>query len=320
MDDRIASALNRAFPDRDIDSVGSAGISWNDKNTTVRVEFADGEAVYLKVASDDDGSRIARESAVIPYVGEHTEVPVPTILSSESDGPVPYIATAPVSGPILVEPWRDATDSELKSLAYESGAALARVHALRFDDHGRITGGNATHLELETGAWTDVLVGTIDYTRELASEDRFDHYFDEVVAAVEENRSLLDDAPAALVHGDLAQPNCFRLGDRIGFLDWEISHVGDPARDLYRAKKQQFNVFRTDPPEWMVEAFFDGYRSVAGGLPDGYDERQPIYEAVWFLSVPGFFDKFVEDYDEDPVEFAAWMEAEMARLLDRITS
>ncbi|SEK67266.1 phosphotransferase family protein [Haloferax larsenii] len=319
MDDRIETALGRAFPGRDVDSVAPAGISWNEKNTTVRVEFADGEVVYLKVAHDH-GVRIARESAVVAYVGAHTDVPVPTILSSEADAPVPYLATAPVTGQILVEPWGNATESARESLASETGAALARVHALRFDDHGLITGGDASQLELETGSWTDVLVETIDHTRALATTDRFDHYFDEVVAAVEENRRLLDDAPAALVHGDLAQPNCFRVGDRIGFLDWEIAHVGDPVRDLYRAKKQQFNVFRTDPPERGVEALFEGYRSVAGGLPEGYADRRPIYEAVWFLIVPGFFDKFVEDYDEDPEELAAWMADEMSRLLDRITS
>ncbi|AGB38312.1 hypothetical protein Natoc_2548 [Natronococcus occultus SP4] len=54
-------------------------------------------------------------------------------------------------------------------------------------------------LELETGAWTDVLVERIAWMRELASSDRFDHHFDAVVGAVEDSRGRLDEAPAILI-------------------------------------------------------------------------------------------------------------------------
>ncbi|AHZ21475.1 aminoglycoside phosphotransferase family protein [Haloferax mediterranei ATCC 33500] len=320
MDDRIASALELAFPDRDADTVGSAGISWNEKNNTVCVEFADRETVYLKVASDDDGSRIARETAVIPYVDSHTDVPVPTILTREADGPVPYIATAPVSGPNLVELWTDAVSSERVALAREVGASLARVHELRFETHGLITDGDATSLELDSGPWTDVLVETIAHMRELAPSERFDHHFDKVTQAVVENRKTLDGAPAALLHGDLAQPNCFRTASGLGFLDWEIAHVGDPARDLYRAKVQLFDSLRSEGPAEIIDAFYDGYRSVAGGLPDGYETRRPIYAAVRFLGVSGFFDKYAEFRDEDMELFADWVDSEMTRRLDRLES
>ncbi|WP_411963301.1 phosphotransferase family protein [Haloferax sp. YSMS24] len=320
MDDRIAVALESAFPDRNVDSVGSAGISWNENNTTVHVAFSDGPDAYLKVASGEDGSRIARESAVIPYVAAHTGVPVPTVLSSSVDGPVPYLATKPVSGPNLVDVWSDASSEAREALAREVGASLARVHECRFEEHGQIVGGGARGLELRTAPWTDVLVETIAEMRELAPTARYDHYFDQVSAAVRENRETLDSAPAGLVHGDGAQPNCFRSDSAIGFLDWELAHVGDPSRDLYRAKVQQFDSLRTTGPDAILQRFFDGYRSVAGGLPDGYERRKPIYEAVRFLGVPGFFDKIAEFHDEDADELAVWVEAEMDRLLGRITS
>ena len=320
MDDRIASALDSAFPDRDVDSVDSAGISWNEKNRTVRVEFSDGTTAFLKVASDDDGSRIARESAVIPYVDAHTDVPVPTVLSSSADGPVPYLATNPVSGPNLVEIWPDATPEGRVGLATEVGSSLARVHECGFEEHGHVVGGGAQGLDLQTAPWTDVLVESIAEMREIAPNDRYDHHFDEVTAAVEENRDTLDSAPAKLVHGDGAQPNCFRIEPEIGFLDWELAHVGDPSRDLYRAKVQLFDSLRSPGPDAIVGGFLDGYRSVAGGLPDGYETRRPIYEAVRFLGVSGFFDKIAAYHDEDSAELAAWVEAKMDRLLGRITS
>ncbi|ELZ91183.1 phosphotransferase, partial [Haloferax mucosum ATCC BAA-1512] len=291
---------------------------WNEKNSTVRVEFADGGETYLKVASDGDGSRIARERAVIPYVAAHTDVPVPALAASATGGAVPYLATAPVDGPNLIEVWADAPDSRRVELAREVGASLARVHDLRFETHGVITGGDATSLELDSGPWTDVLVETIADMRDLAPAERFDHHFDEVTQAVVENRETLDSAPAALLHGDVAQPNCFHTESGVGVLDWEIAHVGDPARDLYRAKVQLFDSLRSVGPAAVIDAFYDGYRSVAGGLPNGYEARKPIYEAVRFLGVSGFFDKYAEFRDEDEEALAEWVAVEMTRLLGRI--
>ncbi len=315
MDDRIASALELGFPDRTVDDVRSAGPSWNDKNHTVRIDFADGDTIFLKVASDGDGSRIACEWAAIGYVGANCDVPVPTVVASDSDGDVPYLATAPVSGTSLLELWSDASTSERAELARQVGIGLARVHTNRFDAHGHVVGGDENNLELETGSWTDVLVDTIRDTRERASSDRFDHHFDEVISAVEDNRDLLDAAPATLLHGDTAQPNCFRSGGKIGFLDWEIAHVGDPVRDIYRTRHHQIDSLRSDGPEEIVSAFHDGYRQQAGGLPDGYDDRRPIYEAVLFLGNSGFFDKWVDFTDESSEELAEWTRTEMNRLL-----
>ncbi|WP_049888764.1 phosphotransferase [Natronococcus occultus] len=40
------------------------------------------------------------------------------------------------------------------------------------------------------------------------------------------------------VHGDPARPNCVRGAAGTGFVDWELVHVGDPARELHRAEDQ----------------------------------------------------------------------------------
>jgi aminoglycoside phosphotransferase (APT) family kinase protein len=319
MDEQVAAALDAGFPDRDVGQVVEAGPSWNEANLTVGVEFADGGRIYLKTASDADGSRIARERAVVDYVAAHTSVPVPAVVAADADAPVPYLATAPVDGTDLLTLWSDADQSGREALARRVGQGLARLHTARFDAPGHVVGGDADGLDLDTAPWTDVLVDTIELMRELAYSDRFDHHFDRVIDAVRANRDLLDDTAAALLHGDPAQPNCFAVDGRIGFLDWEVAHVGDPARDVYRCRDQQFTPVRDDPPDALIDAFYDGYRREAGGLPDGYHDRVPVYDAVRLLGVSGHFGQTVEFYDEDPDEFADWLDAEMDRRLHRIS-
>ncbi|WP_255195967.1 phosphotransferase family protein [Halorarius litoreus] len=319
MDAQIAAALDAGFPDRAVARVTDAGPSWNEANRTVGVEFEDGERIYLKTASDGDGSRVARERAVIDYVAAHTPVPVPDIVAADASAVVPYLATAPVDGPGMLELWSDADKAGKETLARDVGQALARLHTARFDAPGHVLGGGTDGLDLDIAPWTEVLVDTVELMRELAYSDRFDHHFDRVIEAVRANRDCLDDTPAALLHGDPAQPNCFVVDDRTGFLDWEVAHVGDPARDLYRARDQQFTPVRGDASKPLVDALYEGYRRVAGGLPDGYDERAPIYDAVRLLGVSGHFGQTVEFYDEDPAEFADWLEAEMDRRLARVS-
>ncbi|ADQ68998.1 fructosamine-3-kinase [Halogeometricum borinquense DSM 11551] len=318
MDNRVSSALEDAFPNRTVDNVSSAGISWNAQNRTVAVDFGDGQRVFLKVAVNGDRSRIERERAVISYVGANCAVSVPNVIATETTGPVPYLATEPVSGQPLTTLLADATRTERAALAHDVGSALARVHDCRFEEHGHVVGGDADHLELDTGTWTDVLVETISEMREMAPCDRFDQHFEMVSDAVERNRDRLDRASATLLHGDPACPNCFRTGDGVGFLDWELSHVGDPVRDRSRTLDQQFDSLREGSPEGVVSAFYDGYRSQAGGLPSGFEERRPIYEVIRLLSVSGYFERTADYRDESRSDLAAWLEAEMRRRLDAI--
>ncbi|PSP54463.1 aminoglycoside phosphotransferase [Halobacteriales archaeon QS_1_67_19] len=316
MDEHIATALEAAFPDREAVDVSGTGPSWNPKNRSVEVAFADGGTVYLKIAVDGDGSRIARERAVIEHVGARTAVPVPTVVASEVEHSVPHLATAPVDGPTLIESAPGLTVDP--ATARRVGAALARIHACRFGEHGHIVGGGADGLEVDGQPWPDVLVDTIEETREIAPAERFDHHFDDVIDAVERNRERLARAPAALLHGDPAQPNCFR-GDRgVGFLDWEIAHVGDPARELVRARRQLTRRVRAETDERAATALFEGYRSRSGSLPAGFEERAPIYEAVTFLGTSGFAEKCAEFVDESTAAFVEWVAAEMDRRLGAI--
>ena len=318
VDEDIAAALTNAFPEREIEEGLPAGPSWNDLNETVRVEFVDGQLVFLKIAADGDGSRITRECAAIDYVGAHCNVVMPTVIASETTSDPPYLVTAPMRERSLAPQWAELNKTERTTVLRQIGTALADVNSQEFERHSHIVSGDADGLVLDTGSWTTILVERIEMMREIASSDRFEHYYDEVIKGIKTNQERLDLAPATLVHGDPAMPNIFRSETMLGSVDWEIAHIGDPARELHRAQNQLLESRNLGDDEQLVTALHDGYRQRAGSLPAGLDDRAPIYDAVRFLGTAGFFDKVVEFSDESPEEVATWIEAEMTKRLTAI--
>lgn len=320
MNEDVGWAIDEAFPDRAVDELSDPGPSWNEGNETVEVAFEDGETAYLKVAADGDGSRIRREEAVVAHVRANSGVPVPAILDADPDAAVPYLATAPVDGQNHLDAWYgDGVDEDRRAeIAREVGRALADLHAIRFPERGHVVDGGADDLTLDAAPWTDVLVDTVRDAREIAIGERFDGYYDRVIDAVERNRDLLDQAPAALLHGDPAHPNAFRTEDGTGFLDWEIAHVGDPVREIRRARRQQIEPLYGEGSDRLVEALHEGYRQRAGGLPDGFEDRRPVYDAVTFLGTAGFFEKWAPDADRPTEDLAEWVEETMEDALAAI--
>jgi hypothetical protein len=110
----VEPVLARSFPDREVETIGDAGPSWNDDNATVSVTFADGERAFCKVAVDGDPSRAAREAGVVAYVAANAPVPVPRIhaVGTGDDADPPFIATDAVDGEIGWRAWRDRDDDE----------------------------------------------------------------------------------------------------------------------------------------------------------------------------------------------------------------
>lgn len=318
MDDRVASILDAEFPDRDVAGTADGDPVFNDRNGTFCVEFADGERVYCKIAVDDDATRIARERAVIQFVDEHCDVPVPRVLASDPDAAVPYLVTEPMAGRKLADVTYDADRAGERSAMRALGRTLASVHARRFDSHGEITGWDEDGLDVDPSSWTTMFVEQVRGIREFGGDERFERYVDDVIAAIEANRETLDAAPPALVHNDPNGANCHYTESGVGLLDWEFAHVGDPARDLHRTLEQNYGLFRPDDPDHEVAGLHEGYRERAGSLPGGFAERVPIYEAVRLLSAAAFFDSNVESCEDSRAEVAEWMDAEMERRLEAI--
>ncbi|PHQ37489.1 aminoglycoside phosphotransferase [Halorubrum persicum] len=329
MDERVATALGRAFPGRSIDRTFGVGPSWNGANETVGVAFADGERAFCKVAVDDDGTRIARELAVLRYLDAERSVAGPAVVAGDPNASVPYLVTAPAPGRELLGVWEDAGEERRKALLRRVGATLAALHATRFAAHGEIVGSDADGgLDLDRAPWPDVLRATVERTREIGTSERLADHYDAVFDCVEANRERLAGAPAALLHGDVAMPNLFAVDDGgsgtdggphgIVPIDWELAHVGDPARDLVRAEDQLLNGFDSRGPERYADAFYNGYRDRAGGLPPGFAERRPVYGVIRMLGRSGFIDQWVPYLDEPLESLVERADAELRARLDAV--
>ncbi|WP_049983596.1 phosphotransferase family protein [Halorubrum sp. BV1] len=381
MNEVVSAALSDAFPDRTVAEVSEAGPSWNGANETFGVEFRDGGRAFCKVATDGNGTRIAREQAVLRYVSAERQIRVPTVLAADRNGSPPYLVTEPVSGRELSVVWNDTEsrsgrtgadgdvgignagdgnagdgnagdgnagdgnaggdaapadvrascvreDPVRESLLRRVGRMLAALHAERFDGHGEIVGAaggggaespddstlppdTAGHaLAIEPAPWPDVLRSTVERTRGIGTTERLAGHYEAVIDCVESNRDRLTDAPAALLHGDVAMQNLFVV-DGIAAIDWELAHVGDPARDLVRAEDQLLNGFDSTGPERYAAALHGGYRERAGGLPEGFAERRPIYEVVRMLGRSGFLDQWATHLNEPIDALADRAEAEL---------
>jgi len=329
-DETVASALAEAFPGRSVGRLADVGPSWNGANETVGVVFADGGRAFCKVAVDADGTRIARELAVLRYVAAERPVAVPAVLAADPDADAPYLVTGPAPGRELLGVWEELGgesggdgDARREALLRRVGATLATLHAERFETHGDIVGSDAPgELDLDRAPWPDVLLKTVERTREIGTSERLADHYDAVVDCVEANRDRLRGAPAALLHGDVAMPNLFvREGDGpegVAPIDWELAHVGDPARDLVRAEDQLLNGFDERGAKRYAAALYAGYRERAGGLPEGFAARRPIYEVVRMLGRSGFIDQWTTYLDEPLAALVDRAEAEMAARLEAV--
>lgn len=315
MDDRIASALASAFPNRAVDAVTSSGGEWSDASRTAQVAFADGQRAYLTIA---DPKSIIRERAALTYVDTSCEIAVPAVLAANSNSELAYLVTTPLDGATVADVWDSVDRTERSQIVRSVGHALAEIHACRFVDHGWILDGNANELMVDAAPWPNVLVDVIERLWDSATTDRFDWYFDEVVDIVKANRDRLDGAPSALLHGDPDQPNCVWTDDGIGFVDWEASLVGDPTWELYRARCQLAGMPMGEGPEWLVGSLHEGYRERVGSLPDSYGDYGRIYEMVQFTLTAGHADKTAGFLDKPDVEFLEWVEKEAQRRLAKL--
>jgi len=344
MEETVETALGAAFPGRVIDRTFGVGPSWNGANETVGVVFADGSRVFCKVAVAGDGSRIAREIAVLRYLDAGRPISGPEVLAGDPDASVPYLVTAPAPGRELLGVWEEAEEAQREALLRRVGATLATLHAERFETHGEIVGGSdegeigsrsGSALILDPAPWPDVLRATIERTREIGTSERLADHYDAVFdCGREANRDRLGGAPAALLHGDVAKPNLFVTDDGgvgvdaesrtdtgpdgITPIDWELAHVGDPARDLVRAEDQLLNGFDSSGPERYAEALYKGYRERAGGLPPGFAERRPVYEVVRMLGRSGFIDQWATYLDEPIDRLVDRANAELRARLDAV--
>jgi aminoglycoside phosphotransferase (APT) family kinase protein len=314
MGDRLDDAVRAAFPARTVEAVEEQ--ETRPGNATALVTFADGRTVFLKTATDGR-CRLVRETAATRYAATHCSIGTPAVVAADPHGDPPYLATEPLAGIALAEPWGDADHDARVRLLRRAGRTIADVHDARFDRPGRIVGGTADGLELAVDTWPETLAATVEERAADLFADRFDGMPGRLVETVREAAPLLEGASATLLHGDPTRTNC-RL-DPPGLLDWERALVGDPALDLVDAVGylvDQVDVDEDDRAE-LTHALHDGYRERAGSLPDDLDRRRPLYSAVAFLLTPQTFELWTPQVDQPTEELAAWVREEFDSRLAR---
>lgn len=298
-DSPIRHAAGAAFPGRSIREVEPQ--ETRPGNETARVTFEDGRVCYLKTPTDTT-ERLVREAAAVRYAGAHCDVETPAIVVADPTGDPPYLATAPLPGTALNDPWTGGGDRE--RLLREAGRAVAGVHEATFDRTGIIEGGDLDGLELSERSWTETLAATVEWRGRDWFAERFADAPGRLAAAIRAFEPTFD-GPATLVHGDPSRINLHL--DPVGLLDWERALVGDPAFGLVDATfhlLEQPDVGDDERPA-LRDALYDGYRQHAGELPTGLADNRPLYRAVSYLLVLQAFEDWSADAEPPSDELAA---------------
>lgn len=311
MSDLIEDAVRAAFPDRTPASVEEQ--TTRPGNETALVRFEDAQRAYLKTATDTS-RRLVRETAATRYADAHCRVGVPTVIAADPSGDPPYLATEPLPGTALNDPWTDGEDRE--PLLRQAGRAIAGIHEVELDEPGVIVGGDADGLDLRGETWTEVLCETVRWRATDWFADRFADIPDRLVAAIREIDPTLEDV--TLLHADCSRINIHLDPD--GLLDWERALVGDPAFDLTDAVGHLVDQYDVDEEEKLTEALYDGYRERAGSLPTGLERRRPLYWAIAFLLVPQTFEGWAAEVDQPNDELAANVREEFDSRLSEVRS
>ena len=110
---------------------------------------------------------------------------------------------------------------------------------------------------------------------------------------------LWESGPQTYIHGDTHIGNVFLDGGRVGFLDWGLSRVSTPLRDV-----SYFLTMAVDPEERrksereLLRLYLDALRA-AGGADIAYDEAWSVHRVQAGYTVVATFLAFMPSYAGD---------------------
>jgi len=209
--------------------------------TTYRVTLADGSRVVVKTAPvGTDGlltyehDLLRAEALVYGLAAARPALLMPQVLHTDfSRSLLP--SDALVVSHLPGVPWVDAgfgpasSDPRTLRAERETGAVLAALHAIEGPTFGYPCG-------RREATWTESFTGMVEELLDDASRWSVPVPADEVRAALETHRHVLDDVTRpALVHTDLWAGNVFvdpATGAVVGVIDPERAFWGDPLADL----------------------------------------------------------------------------------------
>ena len=188
------------------------------RNPTLRCRDGRGQRVFVKASVRNDPG-IAHERMVLGALRPIVDAPVPRVRHSTRG----VLALEWVGGKTLWELRRTSRPHHGEAI----GAALARVQIngrRAVSDYG-VSGDLAQRLLWPSpGLYASLGPAAL----ELFGEVQKSPALHALAALIDAERTV----PLLLVHGDLRQPNIMVHRDKVTFLDWELSGLGDPARDL----------------------------------------------------------------------------------------
>lgn len=252
-----------------------------------RVVLADGRQCVAKIGTDN--ARLDLEGAMLRYLDEHSDLPVPTVLYS--------------SGSVLLLTFIEGVSLFSKQAEENAADLLAHLHSITtsqfgFDDDTLI--GGLRQPNSFTANW-------LAFFREqrllymAAEAERVGNLTAVIRGRIEAFAAKLGDflAPPtqpALLHGDVWTTNVLARGDRIAaFLDPAI-YYGHPEIEL--AFITLFNTFG--------EAFFARYSEHHPIQPGFFSERRAIYNLYPLLvHVRLFGGQYVRAVDQTLRQFGA---------------
>ncbi|KAB1196356.1 MULTISPECIES: phosphotransferase family protein [Haloferax] len=259
--DYVAAVLTREFPNRHVASVTPAR-KGNHKHTVI-VEFVDGHAVVVQLATDADALHL--ETALARAVGDRTTIPVPTVVTTGTIADRGYAVVERAAGSELHEQFVELDDATQREIAHTFGRGLAELHgAFTLEGYGAVTANPVgTRVEFradETRDWprwfSSYVHDGID-----ALPAAFDSLRDSLVAAVED-ATFPENPLSTLYPWDLRPGNALvDDGSVSAVLDWGQPLAAVPGLGVAKVEHLVADWYVSDGT-LLRQAFRDGYETV----------------------------------------------------------
>jgi aminoglycoside phosphotransferase (APT) family kinase protein len=271
-------AVNELIRDSGFSAKSAALLQEGKANTNYGLTLDDGRHAVLRIYQRD--RTIAPfERAVTEFVAR--DVPVPRFQYLHPDNS--FALTSWIEGETLESLAGRGRQNESDSIAFEIGAALARISDRKFNMPGFLNSEMTVIAE-----WATTVDGLFGYlfacmARPLVAERTGSDVIRRIERFVRrtEPRLRLATAAPCLVHGDFKVSNLLVADGRLaGVLDWEFAHSGTFLLDV----GQLFRHAGCLGPGFEAE-FVRGFESTGGSLPE--DWRQ-MAKAVDLVSLVDF--------------------------------
>jgi aminoglycoside phosphotransferase (APT) family kinase protein len=229
------------------------------------------DSLVVRFNTHDPGSaKFHSERLAYELLGQQS-FPVPQVLildDSHTLAPYDFSITTRLPGRSLAHSWQFLSAEQLRTLIYEIGQYLARMHACTFPAFGKLPSLSYTSWASYVSDYVERYLRSANDMHLLDAELRIsiEHIRDRAM------RDFADVAPPALVHCDFHYENVLHVNGQLsGILDFEWALAGDPSYDFMIADVRE----RMVPMSEVI--LLAGYQSI-GSLSANHQARVQWYQ------------------------------------------